>query len=78
MILLARQQGLLSERLLPAIRARAGGSSVAPHGGNEFSDARCKRLAPDIAEGLRHLVIEATPITFRGTPFSLLDFLNVG
>jgi hypothetical protein len=29
-------------------------------------------------EGLRHLVIEATPITFRGTPFNLLDFLNVG
>jgi hypothetical protein len=27
---------------------------------------------------LRHLVIEATPIIFRGTPFNLLDFLNVG
>jgi hypothetical protein len=27
---------------------------------------------------LRHLAIEATPITFRGTPFNLLDFLDIG
>ena len=27
---------------------------------------------------LRHLVIEATPMMFRGTPFDLPDVLNVG
>jgi hypothetical protein len=27
---------------------------------------------------LRHLVIEATPMMVRGTPFDSLDFLNVG